>query len=83
MSKAGIFRRAFMVSLAVSLLIVTAASFSGCAFTGSEPPPVPHGTAGGFGDCRGCHEQGVEGAPRTDHALKPDCLSCHPAVPQP
>ena len=49
----------------------------GCAFTGSEPGVVSHPVDGSYGDCRSCHEDGSNGAPKTDHALKDDCLSCH------
>ncbi len=69
-------------SLLLMLVLSVFLTVSGCALTGSSPPPVTHATSDAFQDCRGCHEKGTQGAPKTDHALKDDCLSCHPATPQ-
>lgn len=54
---------------------------NGCAFTGSEPMPVPHAAAGDYEDCGSCHTEGINGAPKTDHPKKKDCLSCHTVAP--
>lgn len=71
-------RKVFVLCLVLVSLIVV----PGCALTGSEPPVVTHQVAGDYADCRGCHEEGINGAPKTDHARKDDCLSCHAAVPE-
>lgn len=68
--------------LALCLVMVSVSLGYGCAFTGSEPPLVTHRLDGDYGDCRGCHEDGTNGAPKTDHARKDECLSCHAAVPE-
>ena len=49
----------------------------GCAFASSSPPNTPHAVSGNFENCRGCHEDGSQGAPRTDHIKKVECTSCH------
>lgn len=68
-----------------ALALFLAATFSmaswGCALTGSTPPPTPHSGTGDYENCRSCHENGNGGAPVTSHAVKLDCLSCHPARP--
>jgi hypothetical protein len=48
-----------------------------CALTGSQPPAVPHPTTGTYENCVSCHEDGSQGAPRTNHPRKDDCTSCH------
>ncbi len=67
-------------SLALGVLVLTLTVVPGCAFTGSEPGLVTHPVDGDYGDCGSCHAEGTNGAPKTDHIRKDDCLSCHAAV---
>lgn len=59
----------------VAFLLFAAGS---CALGGGNRPGTPHAADGLHADCRSCHEEGLNGAPKTDHAKKADCLSCHP-----
>lgn len=62
---------------AITAVIIVSLTGWGCAFAGSTPPVAPHSAMGIYEDCRSCHEDGTQGAPRTDHAKKPECTSCH------
>lgn len=66
--------------LVLYLYIAALSLIPGCALTGSDPPTVTHPVSDEYTDCRGCHEEGVNGAPKTDHARKDECLSCHAVV---
>lgn len=63
--------------IAILFIILTFATAWGCAFTGANPPYVPHPVAANYADCRSCHENGKEGAPVPDHIKKDDCVKCH------
>jgi len=64
--------------LAVS--VVLSLTGTACALKGATPPPTPHSIEGSYENCAGCHENGSQGAPKTDHAKKNDCTSCHHAT---
>lgn len=65
--------------IALSLAILAVAFLStGCeALLGKAPPPRPHEAGGKFEDCAGCHRDGRQGAPVTDHHKRPNCDRCH------
>ncbi|MCL4474348.1 MAG: hypothetical protein M1539_06490 [Actinobacteria bacterium] len=62
---------------ALATIILLALGSWGCAFAASSPSPTPHAVTGSYENCSSCHEDGSQGAPRTDHPRKADCTSCH------
>jgi len=63
-------------AIAAAVLAMTTGGW-GCALAGSTPPAAPHPATGTYEACASCHEDGSQGAPRTDHPRKADCTSCH------
>lgn len=71
-----------MRAAALVFVFTLSVGVGGCAaLVGESAPEIPHATTAEFTECRSCHEQGIEGAPVTDHPTKPDCLGCHQETP--